>query len=182
MACSQVAPLRRVLVGHRPSRCLGRGTDALAQIVTAQLDDSAIGVVVEAAAEAINSSIASRISSWSCIARCVLVCESQLAKRGERANLRIDLRATGNLAAAVKYDVKRPPDPTSEESSCLSDPAVALRGLANSGSPSASRVRFIFKPDRVMITSPRASNTAGASACPSGWSRSGMLRMVRSSP
>ena len=35
--------------------------------------------------------------------------KAQLAKRCEQAKLRIDLRATGNFAAAVKDDVKRPP-------------------------------------------------------------------------
>ena len=32
-----------------------------------------------------------------------------MAKRGEQAKLRIDLRAAGHLAAAVKDDVERPP-------------------------------------------------------------------------
>ena len=69
---------------------------------------------------------------------------------------------------------------TSAESSCLSEPAVALRGLAKRGSPASARSRLsCAKPERVMITSPRTSSTPGASAWPSALSRSGMVRMVR---
>ena len=54
---------------------------------------------------------------------------------------------------------------TRAESSCLREPAVAFRGFANNDSPSVSRIELSFsKPERVMITSPRASNTLGKSA------------------
>ena len=69
---------------------------------------------------------------------------------------------------------------TRVESNCLRDPAVAFLGLANRGSPSDSRIELsLLNPERVIITSPRASNTLGNSPSLLDWSRSGILRIVR---
>ena len=52
---------------------------------------------------------------------------------------------------------------TCRGSSCLRVPAVALRGLANAGSPSASRSSFsLAKASLGMKTSPRTSSTGGS--------------------
>ena len=96
-----------VFVGHGPAWRLGGGTDAVAQVEAVQLDDSAVGVVVEAGSDAVQLGDGVEDVVHAGAAPRVLWCaETKPAKRVEQAGLRVDRRASDDLTAAVQDDVE----------------------------------------------------------------------------
>ena len=170
-----------VFVGDAPAREFARVAEFLLQIDAIDADDDAVDAVRQLAA--LGGEVFDNCQTASIVSHFFgerIGGDAPGGEGGEKLAVRGE-RIAGDLAAAVGDDAAAGARPRSRESSCLSVPAVALRGLANGSSPAATTARVQplelgrrhvdFAAD---FDDARESDT---SCC--RWSASGIARIVR---